>query len=151
MNYQQTLRLVADTYSTLMAYSPAAVQVTMMIVAHESARGKFRRQKGAALPALGLTQIERATFDTVVKEGDRFRDYCQRAGFDPDAVRFEHLEHDDKLCFVITRARLAMDLAPLPSSPLDQAEFCKRFWNAGGKATADKYLTDWEGWRLANT
>lgn len=148
MKYTYAHALTDHTLRSIKAHSVDAVQVILMIMAHESMRGKYRRQLKADRPALGLTQIERPTFDSVVKYGDRFATYCRRAGYDPDAVLFEQLEADDRLCIVVTRVRLAMDIAPLPSSPVEQAEFCKRFWNGPGKATASKYLEDWEKWRL---
>lgn len=148
MKYTDAYKLTDQTLRDIKAHSVEAVQVILMIMAHESGRGKYRRQLKADRPALGLTQIERPTFDTVVKYGDRFAAYCERAGYDPDAVRFEDLETDDRLCIVLTRARLAMDSEPLPKTPVEQAEFCKRFWNGPGKATANKYLEDWEKWQL---
>lgn len=121
--------------------------VLMMIAAHESGRGKYRRQMKADSPALSLWQIERPTFDTVVKFSARWPEYARRGGYDPARVKFEDIEHDDKLACIVARARLSMDIKPLPKTPAAAAAYCKVFWNAGGKASAEKYLNDWLIWR----
>lgn len=147
MKYIDCLKLVSMTFNKIQAYSLDALNTTVMIIAHESGRGKHRRQVGAAQPALGLGQMERETFDTCKKFGDRYKIYLGRAGYIPDKVKFEDLENNDELAIILIRVRLAMDTAPLPKTPKEQAEFCKRFWNAGGKASADKYLNDWKEWK----
>jgi len=143
-------RIVEKTYMNIGAYTTDARNVTMMIIAHESGQGKHRRQIGAARPALGLGQMEEPTFDSVVKYSDRIKAYLNRAGYDINKVKFTDLETDDVLAIIFIRARLAMDINPLPVTPKAQAEFCKVFWNAGGKATPEKYLNDWEQWRNGN-
>ncbi len=147
ITYNECLSLVNKTYEKINAHSTHAVQVTMMIIAHESGQGKHRRQIGAANPALGLGQMERETFDTVMKFGDRIRQYLSRAGYACNDVKFEDLETNDELAIIFIRARLAMDIRPLPLIPRYQASYCKRFWNAGGKASGAKYLNDWESWK----
>lgn len=129
------------------AFTPEAVQTLMMIASHESMRGRHRRQLKADNPALSLWQIERPTFDTVVKYSARWPQYAQRGGYDFKAVKFEDIELDDKLACIVARARLSMDSKPLPSTSEAQAEYCKRFWNASGKASAEKYLNDWLLWQ----
>jgi hypothetical protein len=62
-------------------------------------------------------------------------------------LSFEDIEHDDKLACVVARARLSMDTRPIPSTPEAQAQYAKDFWNASGKASAEKYLNDWLLWR----
>lgn len=147
LSYTECLNLVRDTYNEIRVHSDAAEQVTMMIIAHESGHGKYRRQIGAKNPALGLGQMEEQTFDTVMKYGDRIRSYLNRADYNYNHVKFSDLETDDVLAIIFIRARLAMDTKPLPSIPKYQALYCKSYWNAGGKATAQKYLNDWESWK----
>jgi hypothetical protein len=118
-----------------------------MIIAHESGQGKHRRQIGAANPALGLGQMERETFNTVMKYGDRIKQYLNRAGYDYNKVKFEDIETNDELAIIFMRARLAMDTRPLPSIAKYQASYCKFYWNAGGEASAAKYINDWESWK----
>lgn len=149
MTFNECLAKVRSVYKKIRAHSNPAEDVTMMIIAHESGQGKHRRQIGADNPALGLGQMERETFDTVMKYGDRIRQYLTRAGYDYNQVKFEDIETDDELAIIFIRARLAMDIRPLPTIPKYQASYCKRFWNAGGKASAEKYFNDWESWKNA--
>lgn len=140
--------LVKDTFHEIDAYtSEDAVTVTMMIIAHESGQGKHRRQIGAKFPALGLGQMERATFDTVVKYGEKINSYLKRAGYDHTTVKFEDIENDDRLAIIFIRGRLAMDPKPLPCSLINMSKYCKDYWNAGGKASAKKYFWDYVNWR----
>lgn len=147
MKYPECVQLVSSVFKKIQAYSPESHNTAVMIIAHESGRGKYRRQVGAKEPALGLGQMERATFDTCKKFGDRYKTYLERAGYNSALVKFEDLEKDDELAIILIRVRLAMDTKALPKTPKDQAEFCKEFWNAGGKASADKYLNDWKEWQ----
>lgn len=147
ITYNDCFKLVSMTLKKIQAYSPEAHTTTMMIIAHESGRGKHRRQVGADEPALGLGQMERETFDTCKKYGDRYKTYLERAGYIPDKIVFEALECNDELAIILIRVRLAMDTAALPKTPKEQAEFCKKFWNAGGEASANKYLNDWKEWK----
>ena len=129
------------------AYTPEALQMLMMIAAHESMRGRYRKQQGATKPALSLWQIERPTFDTVMQYSARWPQYARRGGYDFATVKFEDIENDDKLACIVARARLSMDKKPLPVTPEAQAEYALKYWNAGGKASAEKYLNDWLLWR----
>lgn len=147
MNYRDCKGLVENVYMKIGAYSTDARNVTLMIIAHESGGGKYRRQIGAAKPALGLSQIEYPTFNDILNHSDRIHNYLKRAGYKPEDVLFSQLETDDVLALVFTRAKMAMDPSALPVTPKAQADWCKRVWNGGGKATAEKYLNDWEAWR----
>ena len=147
MKYSTLEALVTKTLREARAHSPDVVQQMMMIAAHESGRGKHRRQLKADKPALSLWQIERPTFDTVMQYSARWPQYAQRCGYDFKSVKFEDIEHDDKLACVVARSRLSMDTRPIPSTPEAQAQYALKFWNAGGKAGAEKYLNDWLLWR----
>lgn len=147
ISYNECKKLVEKTYMNIKAYSTDARNVTLMIIAHESGQGRHRRQIGAKDPALGLGQMERATYHDTLDHSDRIRSYLERAGYNVNKIAFEDLETDDTLAIIFIRARLAMDTRPLPVTPERQAEFCKSYWNAGGKASAEKYLNDWKEWR----
>jgi len=78
MKYAECVQLVSSVFKKIQAYSPEAHNTAVMIIAHESGRGKHRRQVGAAEPALGLGQMERPTFESCKKFGDRFKTYLSR-------------------------------------------------------------------------
>ena len=148
MKYKDCEKLVTDTYKKIKAFTSLnVIIITMMIIAHESLRGMFRRQKGAKEPALGLGQMERPTFNACRDFGENYKTYLTLAGYDPDKVKFEDLENDDVLAIILIRVRLSMDPKKLPEGVKAHAEFCKSYWNAGGKATAEEYLNDWELWK----
>jgi hypothetical protein len=146
LKYADAVRLVREVLTVIKAYSPRAELAILMIMAHESGGGKFRRQVGGG-PARGLIQMEPPTFDSVIEFGAQVSNYLRRAGYGP--VKCADLEFDDRLCVVMARARLAMDPAALPETPADMAAYLKRVWNGPGKATPDKYLNDWEAWKNA--
>lgn len=150
VNYPGWVRLVRTVLNEIGAYSPRAELAIIMIIAHESGRGKYRRQLGGG-PARGVIQMEPPTFDSVIKFGEKVGQYLRRAGYDPRRVTCADLEYDDKLAIVMARARLAMDPQPLPESPADMAAYLKTKWNGPGKATPSEYLTDWETWKNAGT
>lgn len=150
LSYAEGVRLVRATLTDIKAHSDRAELAILMIVAHESGGGKARRQIGGG-PARGLIQMEPPTFNDVIKFGEKAASYLRRAGFDPAVVKCADLEFDDRLSVVMARARLAMDVNPLPDTPAAMAAYLKRFWNGPGKATPEKYLKDWETWKNAVT
>ena len=149
LKYADAVRLVREVLTVIKAHSPRAEMAILMIIAHESGGGKFRRQVGGG-PARGLIQMEPPTFDSVIDFGAQARNYLRRAGY-ASPVKCADLEFDDRLSVVMARARLAMDPAPLPATPAEMAKYLKKFWNGPGKATPEKYLTDWEAWKNART
>lgn len=150
LTYADGVRLVRATLTDIKAHSDRAELAILMIIAHESGGGKARRQIGGG-PARGIIQMEPPTFNDVIKFGEKAASYLRRAGFDPAVVKCADLEFDDRLSVVMARARLAMDADPLPETPAAMAAYLKRFWNGPGKATPEKYLKDWEGWKNAAT
>jgi len=147
ITFNECKSLIKSVYQRIGAYnSENAIDVTLMIVAHESGQGVHRRQLGADDPALGLGQMERATFNDTLKHSDNINKYLLLGGYCPKSVEFEQIEDDDELALIFIRARLAMDVNPLPIGTLAQARYCKEYWNAGGKATARKYFNDYCNW-----
>ena len=150
LTYTEGVRLVRETLTDIKAHSDRAELATLMIIAHESGGGRARKQVGGG-PARGLIQMEPPTFNSTIKFGEKAAEFLRRAGFDPAVVQCADLEFNDRLSVVMARARLAMDPAPLPSTPADMAVYLKRVWNGPGKATPEKYLKDWEIWKNAGT
>lgn len=150
LTYAEGVRLVRAVLTEIKAHSDRAELAILMIVAHESGGGKARKQIGGG-PARGIIQMEPPTFNSTIKFGEKAATYLRRAGFDPAVVQCADLEFDDRLSVVMARARLAMDSAPLPSTPADMAIYLKKLWNGPGKATPEKYLKDWETWKNAAT
>lgn len=149
LSYADAVRLVREVLTKCRAYSPRAELAILMIMAHESGGGKWRRQRGGG-PARGLIQMEPPTFDSVIKFGAQIGNYLRRCGYDAAGVSCAMLETDDALSVVMARGRLAMDAKPLPETAEAMADYLKTFWNGPGKATPEKYLTDLERWKNAD-
>lgn len=121
--------------------SESAVRLLLMISAHES--GGFTHCKQVNGPALGLFQMEPATFDFVVE-------YLNRTGNFPAISRNmkpERMVIDAEYAAAMARAYLWTIPEPLPE-PDDfkgLAQYAKKYWNTElGKASAEKYLSDFE-------
>jgi len=123
-------------------HSDHCVELLAMICAHESLGGKYRKQIGG--PALGLFQIEPVTHNSVWDNSDSIRARAKRYGITEDVSK---LESDDRYSIWVARHYLAMDKNPLPKTPEAMAAYCKHYWNRTGKATPEKYLSDWQAWR----
>lgn len=140
----KTIRTVLEQMNRVRSgmKTPHAISTLGMIAAHESLRGKFRRQQGGG-PARGLYQMEKPTHDTVWRESDTIHEVAEFLGYVED---FERLEHDDEYATFVARHYLAMDTQPLPTNPVDASRYCKEYWNGPGKATPEEYLHDWSLW-----
>jgi hypothetical protein len=143
MKYEAAKAFIAETLLDQGLHSDAAVNLLLMIAAHESGGFKYRRQIGGG-PALGVFQMEPPTHDDVWRRSRSIKRNAERCGFTQDSKR---LEYDDKYAVFVARHRLMLDPNPLPATLKDMAEWCKREWNGPGKATPEKYLADLKAWQ----
>ncbi|MEY8241675.1 MAG: hypothetical protein RPT25_15115 [Cycloclasticus sp.] len=117
----------------------SAVRLLLMIAAHESGGFTYCKQKGG--PALGLFQMEPATFEFVMG-------YLKRTGKFKAINRstpFERLLIDPEFAAAMARVYLWTFPAALPSSDDLEglASYAKKYWNTEqGKASSEKYLND---------
>ena len=119
-------------------YSDAANTVLLMIAAHESMGGKYRKQiKG---PALSVFQIEPDTHDSIWDNCDSINKLAKKCGF---TRKVNQLEFNDDYAVFVARCYLLMDVNPLPKGTDAAADYCKSYWNRTGKATAEKYKQDY--------
>jgi len=119
-------------------YSEDAVELMMMIAAHESSLGTSLVQNGGG-PALGLFQIEPATHDDTWENGDSICANAQILGIE---CAVEKLEYDLRYQIFMARQKLFMISEAIPSNRMvmKMAEYCKKYWNTQhGKATAYDY------------
>lgn len=123
-----------------------------MLVAHESLGGKHRRQlirKGGKLvpegKARGLWGMEPLTHDSTWDNSDTIAARAKKYGIVRSSP--DRMIDDDAYALWMCRHYIAMDSAPLPKTPQAMAEYAKRYWNAGGEATPEEYLRDWELWK----
>lgn len=120
--------------------TPAAVQLLVMIAAHESGGFRYVKQLGNG-PARGLLQMEPIGLQEVVR-------YSQlrstRFPLLPDlaAVHVNQLVFDTYLAIAVSRVFFMAKPEPLPA--VDDIEglarYAKKYWNTeAGKATAEDY------------
>lgn len=141
-------RFIARTLeSEKLPVDDRAVEILLMIAAHESA--KFRHVRQIHGPALSLFQIEPICYNEVkryldVKFSDETPDVSvQRSTY--EKIRnsdFADLLIDQGLATVIARTYLLRIPEPLPavSFPINMALYAKKHWNTdAGRADHDDY------------
>ena len=135
-------------------YSEEAVELLLMTCAHESNGGKYIKQIEG--PALGIYQMEPSTHDDIWNNYLEFRMELKRdltsqsAFYDVDAS-----EMIGNMYYATAMARIHYWRVPEPIPKLYQglsesglAQYCKDHYNTHlGKATPEKYLTDYLRWR----
>lgn len=117
----------------------ALVRLLLMISAHES-RGFVCCKQLNGGPALGLLQMEPATFDFVMG-------YLERTGKFPAIPRNwnpERMVIDVEFAAAVARAYLWSEPKPLPDADDLEglAEYASKYWNRGGKGEPHEYLND---------
>lgn len=133
-------------------YSDEAVMAIMMIIAHESLRGRFLKQVNGR--ALGVIQMEPATHDSVWKFGDTVWDNALKLGIvtaheynTKQHPKAERLLYDLRYNVFMARQRLFMKREKLPKSPGKLSIYLKEHWNSmHGAANDYSYLNDFKRW-----
>lgn len=144
MDFNQFQSLVVRTLNQMGAYSPEAVKAIMMIVAHESDKGRYLAQCNNG-PAIGVIQMEIPTYNTVWEHGDNTLKYAAKIDQQRD---FYSLEWDLRHNIFMARARLMMDSNPIPKENFELSRYLKRFWNTDhGKAKPLDYVMAYDDWR----
>ena len=124
----------------LVKYTEEARELLMMTCAHESHLGTYRKQVGG--PALGIFQMEPATFDDLKRNFIAYRPVLHEILKDRKA---EELVEDDVLAIVMARLLYFRAREPIGSTPESWAALAKlRYNTVAGKATPEKYLGDYE-------
>ncbi len=137
---EHTLRNFEAETKGLVKYTEEARELLMMTCAHESHLGTYRKQVGG--PALGIFQMEPATFDDLKQNFISYRPILHGILKDRKA---EELVEDDVLAIVM--ARLLYFRAPetIGDTKEEWASLAKKRYNTvAGKATEAKYLEDYE-------
>lgn len=121
-------------------YNPRFTELALMLAAHESHAGLMRVQMGGG-PARGLFGFEERTYLSTWQHSDTVGQTSVAMGITPD---FDRVEDGDRHSIFMCRHLIAMDTAPLPYGSVQCAQYAKLYWNSPkGKATTEKYLTDY--------
>lgn len=122
--------------------TPEAVDLLMMISAHESHLGTYLKQVGG--PALGVFQMEPATFSDIFENYLKYdRQMLRRVSgyfvknYDPEPWE---MTWNLKVAIVMARVHFLRNPQKIPLDTEGQARYAKKWWNTSeGKATADDY------------
>ncbi len=120
--------------------SESAIRLLCMIAAHESGGFKYCRQISG--PAIGLLQMEPATFDDV-------SDYARKKGYCLMQLPTKPEEMIFDTQFAIAMARIFFlrkpELLPYEDDLMGLAQYAKKYWNTSeGKATPEVYLSAYQ-------
>lgn len=145
---QILLGVVEPALKVIGMWSPAAENLVLGTAAHESEGFRFRRQEGFG-PALGLWQIEPATFRSIFEDFLAFREPLRQkvvslATGDPRDV--EQLINNDLYSAALCRIKYYWAPDPLPQDPEDvfsMGALYKKVYNASGKGTAGEFVADY--------
>lgn len=134
-------------------YSKKAVIAIEMIIAHESLRGKYIRQRFNG-PAYGLIGMEELTYNSTWEYGDSIWDNAFNAGIiSRDQWKykikpcFKTLLYDLQLNIFMARQRLFMKPEAFPDGMKEMSAYLKKHWNSiHGKADNLSYMASWDLW-----
>jgi hypothetical protein len=143
MKYSKYKTFCEEHFRKWGIYNADRVEIHCMLVAHESALGKSRRQVGGG-PARGLHQIEGDTEGSIWENSDKIKANAAKFGIARSKGKGET---DDVYDLFVAAHYVMMDTNPLPKGLEAMAAYCKSYWNRTGKATPEKYLNDYLRWR----
>lgn len=127
-------------------YSIEAENLICGTGAQESAYGKYRKQING--PALGIIQMEPATFNDIVNNFLRYHpniaDKIKQIAH-VNVFSAADLVNNDKLAICFCRLQYYRQSAPIPTDLNAQAAYYKQYYNTPkGKATTDQYLENYK-------
>ena len=147
MNKLTLKSLIASVLKELNLHSDNAVNLLMGTAAQESHLGKYRRQLGGG-PALGIFQMELATFDDIVKNYLRYKpELAARIERVARISRFkaEDLENNDLLATCMARVHYLRVREAIPSDLEGWARYWKRYYNTLlGKGTEEEFIANYK-------
>lgn len=152
-----TLKFLADAANNPKIDTPAAVELVMGTVAHESLLGVYLRQHPTG-PARGVGQMEPATY------ADMWQNYLKTRPLLADAVRSlasgrsieagvpDFSELIGNLYFMVAMIRIRYLPAPAPLPAADDlpglAAYHVKFYNRGGDAESHEFVHDYKRYVL---
>lgn len=124
-----------------------AIELLMGTCAQESHLGKYRKQIGGG-PALGIYQMEPATFDDIVENYLSFNPSLKSKIMEASGVRelkAGDLVNNDKLSTCMARVHYLRVKEAIPSSLEGQARYWKKYYNTPlGAGTEEEYKSNYK-------
>ena len=147
MNKLPLKSLIASVLKELNLHSDNAVNLLIGTAAQESHLGRYRKQLGGG-PALGIFQMEPATFDDIVKNYLRYKpELAARIERVARISRFkaEDLENNDLLATCMARVHYLRVREAIPSDLEGWARYWKRYYNTPlGKGTEEEFIANYK-------
>lgn len=139
--------LITSVLKELNLYSGDAVNLLMGTAAQESHLGKYRKQLGGG-PALGIFQMEPATFNDIVNNYLRYKpELASRIERVARISRFkaEDIENNDLLAICMARVHYLRVKEAIPSDLEGWARYWKRYYNTPlGKGTEEEFIANYK-------
>nr|DAR07359.1 MAG TPA: lysozyme [Caudoviricetes sp.] len=147
MEKKKLKELITSVLKELNLYSGDAVNLLMGTAAQESHLGKYRKQLGGG-PALGIFQMEPATFNDIVNNYLRYKpELASRIERVARISRFkaEDIENNDLLAICMARVHYLRVKEAIPSDLEGWARYWKRYYNTPlGKGTEEEFIANYK-------
>jgi len=150
MNGGQLRELIKGVLSNHNLDSDAAVELLMMTAAQESHCGRYIKQLGSG-PALGIFQIEPATYNDLMENYLRYRpglmDKVDNFFMDTQIPISYHLMGNIPFQILVARLQYYRFSEPLPDADdiMGLAKYYKKYWNTElGDATVHSAIRNYK-------
>ena len=138
---------VEQTLKSIDLYSEKATYLLMGTCAQESSFGKYTKQLGGG-PALGVFQMEPATFNDIVKNYLRYKPELTHHIMevaDVDRLEPEYLVDNLPLAICMARVHYLRVSEPIPDNLGGWAYYWKRYYNTHlGKGTETEFINNFK-------
>lgn len=139
--------LIRDTLEQIGLCSDSAVELLMGTCAQESALGKYRRQIGGG-PALGIMQMEPATYRDITKNYLRYKPELTRQILKVSGLKempeAEELVMNDRFAICMARVHYLRFKGAIPSNLEGWAHYWKVHYNTRfGKGTEVEFINNY--------
>lgn len=138
--------LITSVLKELNLHSDNAVKLLMGTAAQESHLGKYRKQLGGG-PAIGIFQMEPATFNDIVNNYLRYKPaLAARIERVARVCRFkaEDIENNDLLAICMARVHYLRASEAIPPDVEGMARYWKRYYNTPlGKGTVEEFIANY--------
>ncbi|WP_065218443.1 MULTISPECIES: hypothetical protein [Butyricimonas] len=147
MNKVTIRNLITSVLKEIGLYSDNAVNLLMGTAAQESRLGKYRKQIGGG-PALGIFQMEPATFNDIVNNYLRYKpELAAKIERAARVSRFkaEDIENNDLLAICMARVHYLRVKKAIPSNLEGWATYWKRYYNTPlGKGKEEEFIANYK-------
>lgn len=148
MNKHELSELITGTLHRINLYSSDARELLMGTCAQESALGKYRRQIGGG-PALGIFQMEPATFHDIVKNYLNHKPELKAKVLEVSGLKElddpEELVFNDRLAVCMARVHYLRVSEKIPSDLDGWAKYWKRYYNTTkGRGTEYEFVCNYK-------